>query len=144
MSELERKVFRAVGKVHRSTNLPIFTHNAYGTGPSVPKDAGLHQLDVLESVGVKPERIAVGHTCWAGYIMNTDWNPPHESPWNSAQFFAEHSLSRHVRQWCRPRSRARLVSSVATVSAVCSRAHSRWRDQIFEPYISDLRAWPDS
>lgn len=63
MSDLERKVFRAVGKAHRATNLPIFTHNAYGTGPNVPKDAGLHQLDVLESVGVKPERIAVGHTC---------------------------------------------------------------------------------
>ena len=63
MSETEQKVFRAVGKAHLRTNLPIFTHNAYGTGPNVPKDAGLHQLDVLESVGVKPERIAIGHTC---------------------------------------------------------------------------------
>src|SRR5579864_2558768 len=63
MSDLERKVFRAVGKAHLRTNLPIFTHNAYGTGPHVPKDAGLHQLDVLESAGVKPERIAIGHTC---------------------------------------------------------------------------------
>jgi phosphotriesterase-related protein len=63
MSELERKVFRAVGKAHRRTNLPIFTHNAYGTGPNVPADAGLHQLDVLESVGVKPQRIAIGHSC---------------------------------------------------------------------------------
>ena len=58
MSELERKVFRAVGKAHVRTNLPIFTHNAYGTGPNVPADAGLRQLDVLESVGVKPQRIA--------------------------------------------------------------------------------------
>jgi phosphotriesterase-related protein len=63
MSELERKVFRAVGKAHVRTNLPIFTHNAYGTGPNVPADAGLRQLDVLESVGVKPQRIAIGHTC---------------------------------------------------------------------------------
>jgi phosphotriesterase-related protein len=63
MSELERKIFRAVGKAHGRTNLPIFTHNAYGTGPNVPADAGLRQLDVLESVGVKPERIAIGHTC---------------------------------------------------------------------------------
>jgi len=63
MSELERKIFRAVGKAHRRTNLPIFTHNAYGTGPNVPADAGLRQLDVLESVGVKPARIAIGHTC---------------------------------------------------------------------------------
>jgi phosphotriesterase-related protein len=63
MSDLEGKVFRAVGKAHRRTNLPIFTHNAYGTGPNVPRDAGLRQLDVLESVGVKPQRIVIGHTC---------------------------------------------------------------------------------
>src|SRR5215472_7904290 len=61
MSDAERKVFRAVGKAHLRTNLPIFTHNAYGTGPNVPKEAGLRQLDVLESVGVKPEHIAIGH-----------------------------------------------------------------------------------
>jgi phosphotriesterase-related protein len=59
----ERKVFRAIGKVHLRTNLPIFTHNAYGTGPNVPREAGLRQLDVLESVGVKPEHVAIGHTC---------------------------------------------------------------------------------
>ena len=63
MSAEERKVFRAVGKAHVRTNLPIFTHNAYGTGPNVPKDAGLRQLDVLESVGVKPQHIVIGHTC---------------------------------------------------------------------------------
>jgi len=63
MSELERKVFRAVGKAHVRTALPIFTHNAYGTGPNVPRDAGLRQLDVFESVGVDPHRVAIGHTC---------------------------------------------------------------------------------
>src|SRR5258708_5104229 len=63
MSEMERKVFRAVGKAHLRTNLPIFTHNAYGTGPNVPKDAGLRQLDSLEAAGVKPQRVAIGHTC---------------------------------------------------------------------------------
>jgi phosphotriesterase-related protein len=59
----ERKVFRAVGKAHLKTNLPIFTHNAYGTGPNVPRDAALRQLDVFDAVGVKPQRIAIGHTC---------------------------------------------------------------------------------
>jgi phosphotriesterase-related protein len=63
MTTDERKVFRAVGRAHLRTNLPIFTHNAYGTGPNVPKDAGLRQLDAFESVGVKPQRIAIGHTC---------------------------------------------------------------------------------
>jgi predicted metal-dependent phosphotriesterase family hydrolase len=63
MSPVERKVFRAVGKAHLRTNLPIYTHNAYGTGPNVPRDAGLRQLDAFESVGVKPQQIAIGHTC---------------------------------------------------------------------------------
>jgi phosphotriesterase-related protein len=63
MSDAEQKVFRAIGKAHLRTNLPIFTHNAYGTGPNVPKDAGLHQIDVLESVGVKANRVVIGHTC---------------------------------------------------------------------------------
>ena len=63
MSAEERKVFRAIGKAHLRTNLPIFTHNAYGTGPNVPTDAGLRQLDVFEAVGVRPERIVIGHTC---------------------------------------------------------------------------------
>lgn len=59
----ERKLFRAVGKAHLKANLPIFTHNPYGTGPNVPREAGLMQLDAFESVGVKPERVAIGHTC---------------------------------------------------------------------------------
>ena len=63
MTADERKVFRAVGRAHLRTNLPIFTHNAYGTGPNVPKDAGLRQLDAFESAGVKPQRVAIGHTC---------------------------------------------------------------------------------
>jgi phosphotriesterase-related protein len=63
MSAEERKMFRAVGKAHVRTNLPVFTHNAYGTGPNVPRDAGLRQLDVLESAGVKPQHIAIGHSC---------------------------------------------------------------------------------
>jgi phosphotriesterase-related protein len=63
MSAAERKVFRAVGKAHLRTRLPIFTHNAYGTGPNVPRDAGLRQLDAFESAGVRPERVAIGHSC---------------------------------------------------------------------------------
>src|SRR5712691_3356133 len=54
MTDGERKVFRAVGKAHLRNGLPIFTHN---TGPKHPGD----QLDILTSVGVKPEKIAIGH-----------------------------------------------------------------------------------
>lgn len=50
----ERKVFRAVGRAHLKTNLSIFTHSDYGRGAA-------EQLDVFESVGVKPNRICIGH-----------------------------------------------------------------------------------
>lgn len=50
----ERKVFRAVGKAHVATGLPIFTHTNFGK-------AALEQLDIFESVGVKPQSVAIGH-----------------------------------------------------------------------------------
>jgi phosphotriesterase-related protein len=55
ISALERKVFRAVGKAHLETNLPIFTH----TG--IPGKSALEQLDILEDAGVDPHRVAIGH-----------------------------------------------------------------------------------
>jgi phosphotriesterase-related protein len=51
----ERKVFRAIGRAHKATNLSIFTH----TG--IPGKSALEQLDLLEDAGVKPERIVIGH-----------------------------------------------------------------------------------
>jgi len=63
MDPLEKKVFRAAGKAHLRTGLPIFTHNNYSTGPDVPADMALRQLDQLESVGVHPESVALGHIC---------------------------------------------------------------------------------
>jgi len=55
MTAGERKVFRAIGRAHLATNLSIFTH----TG--IPGKAALEQLDLLEDVGVKPDRVVVGH-----------------------------------------------------------------------------------
>jgi phosphotriesterase-related protein len=55
MTADERKVFRAIGRAHLATNLPIFTH----TG--IPGKAALEQLDILEDVGVNPQRVVVGH-----------------------------------------------------------------------------------
>jgi phosphotriesterase-related protein len=55
ITDLERKVFRAVGKAHVQTNLPIFTH----TG--IPGKSAQEQLDLLEGAGVKPQRVAIGH-----------------------------------------------------------------------------------
>ena len=54
MTADERKVFRAVAKTHLATNLPIFTHTAYGKG-------AIEQLDVFESLGVKPQHVVIGH-----------------------------------------------------------------------------------
>lgn len=51
----ERKVFRAVGRAHLATNLSIFTH----TG--IPGKSALEQLDILEDMGVKPNRVLIGH-----------------------------------------------------------------------------------
>jgi len=50
-----RQVFRAIGKAHVATNLPIFTH----TG--IPGKSALEQLDILEDAGVKPDRVVIGH-----------------------------------------------------------------------------------
>ena len=50
----EKKVFRAVGEAHLATNLPIYTHTAFGKAAEA-------QLDIYESVGVKPDRLVIGH-----------------------------------------------------------------------------------
>lgn len=63
MTELERKVFRAIGKAHVRTGLPIITHTAYHRVPDAPKNFGLEQLDTLESVGVNPQHVVIGHLC---------------------------------------------------------------------------------
>jgi phosphotriesterase-related protein len=55
ITAVERKVFRAIGKAHVATNLPIFTH----TG--IPGKSALEQLDILEDAGVDPKRVAIGH-----------------------------------------------------------------------------------
>jgi phosphotriesterase-related protein len=51
----ERKVFRAIGRAHLATNIPIFTH----TG--IPGKSALEQLDLLEDVGVDPKHVVIGH-----------------------------------------------------------------------------------
>jgi len=51
----ERKVFRAVGRAHVATNLPIFTH----TG--IPGKSAMEQLDIFEDAGVKPQHVVIGH-----------------------------------------------------------------------------------
>jgi phosphotriesterase-related protein len=55
ITDIERKVFRAVGKAHTATRLPIFTH----TG--IPGKSAIEQLDILEQAGVPPGRVAIGH-----------------------------------------------------------------------------------
>jgi len=50
----ERKVFRAIGKAHLRTSLPIFTHTANGK-------SALDQLDTFQSLGVSPQHVVIGH-----------------------------------------------------------------------------------
>ena len=55
MTKDERKVFRAIGRAHLATNIPIFTH----TG--IPGKSALEQLDILEDAGVDPKHVVIGH-----------------------------------------------------------------------------------
>jgi predicted metal-dependent TIM-barrel fold hydrolase len=55
ISKDERKVFRAVGRAHVATNIPIFTH----TG--IPGKSALEQLDIFEDAGVDPSHVVIGH-----------------------------------------------------------------------------------
>ena len=55
ITDIERKVFRAVAKAHLATNLPIFTHTA------IPGKSALEQLHIFESLGVKPQHLVIGH-----------------------------------------------------------------------------------
>jgi len=52
----EEMVLRAAGKAHKATGAPITTHTDQGTmGPA--------QLDVLQSEGVDPRAVVIGHSC---------------------------------------------------------------------------------
>jgi phosphotriesterase-related protein len=55
MTRDERKVFRAIGRAHVATNIPIFTH----TG--IPGKAAIEQLNILEDQGVDPRHVVIGH-----------------------------------------------------------------------------------
>lgn len=52
--ELERKVFQAVAEAHLETGAPISNHLQAGR-------LGHEQLDMLESHGVSPDRVLLGH-----------------------------------------------------------------------------------
>ena len=53
----ERKVLRACCKVHLKTGLPLFTHMPHqGCRPCGPE-----QLDIIESMGVDPRLVCIGH-----------------------------------------------------------------------------------
>jgi predicted metal-dependent phosphotriesterase family hydrolase len=53
----EQKVLRAVCKANLQTGLPFFTHNPHGGC----KECGLEQMDVIESMGVNPGHVCIGH-----------------------------------------------------------------------------------
>jgi phosphotriesterase-related protein len=55
----ERKMFRAVGRAHLRTHLPIITHT--DNSKEDTGKAALEQLDLLEAVGVRPQHVVIGH-----------------------------------------------------------------------------------
>ena len=62
VSEQETKVHLASGRAQVATGAPIITHTDEA-GPM-----GIAQLDLYESRGVKPNRVAIGHSCGNGNI----------------------------------------------------------------------------
>jgi len=66
----EHKMFRAIGKAHLRTGLPIFTHTQNGK-------CALAQLDIFETVGVKPQNVVIGHTCC--YFDPNPWRELHRT-----------------------------------------------------------------
>ena len=57
MTADERKVLRACCKVHLKSGLPLFTHQPHqGCRP-----CGAEQLDIIESMGVDPRLVCLGH-----------------------------------------------------------------------------------
>lgn len=63
LSSEEKKVYRALGMAQSRNGLPIFTHSNYATGPMVPSDITLRQLDALEAGGADPKHVIIGHMC---------------------------------------------------------------------------------
>ena len=55
ITALEEKVFRAAARAHHATGAAISTHTEAGT-------MGLEQVELLQSEGVEPTRIIIGHT----------------------------------------------------------------------------------
>jgi phosphotriesterase-related protein len=53
----ERKVLRAACKAHLRTRLPLFTHTPHDGCAS----CGIEQLDIIESMGVRPQAVCIGH-----------------------------------------------------------------------------------
>ena len=64
MTADEQRVFQAVGKAHVRSACRSSPTTRMGTRPArVKPDAALGQLDLLESAGVKPQSVALGHMC---------------------------------------------------------------------------------
>ena len=57
MHEDERRMIRAVSRVHRRTGLPIFTHVPHESCPS----CAVEQIDLYESAGVDMGHLCIGH-----------------------------------------------------------------------------------
>ncbi|MFN0146326.1 MAG: phosphotriesterase [Dehalococcoidia bacterium] len=67
VTDQEAKAHRAAGMAQVATGSPIITH----TDESGPM--GLEQLNIFDAAGVKPHRVAIGHSCGNGnlrYLLN--------------------------------------------------------------------------
>jgi phosphotriesterase-related protein len=110
LSPEEQKVFRALGKAQARTGVPILTHNNYATGPNVPMDIALRQLDFLEAGGATPQSCAIGHVC----CLDDPKAQVGQQLARRGAFVAFDRLSRQE-QWVSDQQRARMI--VALIEA---------------------------
>ena len=101
----ERKVFRAMAKVHLRTGLPIFTHNPHDSCPA----CALEQLDLLESQGVNPRTVCIGHL---SDIMDDPRAEIHKAVAKRGAFVGFDTLGWAAGSWlARPEEHLRMILS---------------------------------
>jgi phosphotriesterase-related protein len=99
MTPDETKVFRAIGRAQVRTNLKVFTHTPYHGGTCEDGPGGycaVRQLDILESVGVSPRNVCIGHV---GDIRNDPKAETHKAIAKRGAFIGFDSSTLEGERW---------------------------------------------
>ncbi len=106
----ERKMLRAVSQVHRRTGLPIFTHTEH----QGCRSCALEQLDVLESQGVNPRNLCIGHM---SDILDDPTAETHKSVAKRGAFVGMDTVGHQMLQGPKATDAMKVATVVALVNA---------------------------